>query len=67
MDRIRHEGCTPVGQIAAQLQGSGLLVWVNYLSTFSRSGGLECHLIGDMSKSVLRVFNLSIVRWQTLV
>ena len=63
MDRIRRGGYTLVGQIAVQLQGLDLLEWVDYLSKFSRSGGLECHPIGAMSESVLRVFNLSTVRW----
>jgi hypothetical protein len=35
MDRIRREGCTPVGQVAAQLQDLNLLVWVDDLSKFS--------------------------------
>lgn len=61
MDCISREGCTPVGLVAVRLQGLDLLVWVDCLSKFFRSGGLECHPVGAMSESVLHVFNLSTV------
>ena len=39
---------------------------MDYLSKFSLGGSLECHLVGAMSESMLRVFNLSVARWYAL-
>lgn len=55
-----------LGKSPIQLQGLELLVWVDYLSKFSLSGSLECHPVGAMSESMLRVFNLSVARWYAL-
>ena len=62
MDRIRRDGCTPVGRVVIRLQGLELLVCVDYLSRFSQGGGLECHPVGAKSEPALGVFNLSTVR-----
>ena len=63
MDGIRHNGCTSFGQVANPVSWLDLLVWVDYFSKFSLSGSLECHPVGAMSESMLRVFNSSAALW----
>ena len=48
-----------LGKSPIQVQGLDLLVCVDYFSKFSLSGSLECHPVGAVSESMLRVFNLS--------